>query len=51
MNEFTLRIELKITKTKGVKIIGLKTFTDVNQYTLNSAEQLLLRQFEVVRND
>jgi len=48
MSEFTLRIELKINKTKELKKVGIKTFADVNSNTLNKAKELLLRRFDEV---
>ncbi len=52
MTEFTLRIELKFNRTEELKTIGIRTFADVNQNTLDKAEQLLLSRFdEVVHYD
>lgn len=48
MSEFTLRIELKITKTEELKKIGLRTFADINANTLEKAKQMLLNRFEEV---
>lgn len=48
MSEFTLRIELKITRTEEIKGIGLKTFEDVNVITLNKAKEMLLKRFDEV---
>lgn len=48
MCEFTLRIELKITKTDELKATGLRTFADVDELTLNKAEQMLLSRFDEV---
>ncbi|UMB60260.1 hypothetical protein MHL31_14390 [Lutibacter sp. A80] len=52
MNEFTLRVELKINKYEEFKKVGIRTFSDVNTNTLNKAKELLLRRFdEVVQYD
>lgn len=48
MSEFTLRIELKITKVTELKATGLKTFADINTNTLNKAKQMLLKRFDEV---
>lgn len=48
MNEFTLRIELKINKTEELKSIGLRTFEDININTLEKAKQMLLKRFDEV---
>ena len=48
MSEFTLRIELKITKIEELKTTGLRTFADVNAQTINKAEKMLLNRFDEV---
>lgn len=44
----TLRVELKIIKSEYLKEIGVKTFDDINEVTLEKAVGLLLRRFEEV---
>lgn len=48
MDEFTLRIELKITKTDELKETGIKTFADINTNTINKAKRMLLERFDEV---
>lgn len=48
MNNFVLRIELKIIKLEELKKIGLSTFADINNTTLEKAKQMLLRRFDEV---
>ena len=48
MSQHTLRIELKIIKVEEIKKIGLKTFADINTYTLNKAKDMLLGRFDEV---
>lgn len=48
MSEFILRIELKIMKTEELKTIGVKTFADINEKTLDKAKQMLLDRFNEV---
>lgn len=48
MQEYTLRVELKIVKTEDIKHIGIKTFADINTSTLNKAKELLLKRFDEV---
>ena len=48
MNNFVLRIELKIIKLEELKKIGLSTFADINSTTLEKAKQMLLRRFDEV---
>ncbi len=48
MSEYTLRIELKYNRTEEIKTIGIRTFADINQFTLDKAEQLLLKRFDEV---
>ncbi|MDO9260838.1 MAG: hypothetical protein Q7U08_02715 [Flavobacteriaceae bacterium] len=48
MSEFTLRIELKITKIEELKTIDLRTFADINETTLVKVKQMLLDRFNEV---
>ena len=48
MEDYTLRIELKIIKTEDIKHLGIKTFWDINQDTLKKVNRLLLRRFEEI---
>lgn len=52
MIDYTLRVELKIVKTEDIRCVGIKTFQDVNNLTLNKAKDLLLKRFnEIVHYD
>ena len=48
MNFNVLRIELKIRKMTELKPLGIKTFADINENTLNKAKELLLKRFDEV---
>jgi len=48
MSEFTLRIELKITKIEELKTIDLRTFADISETTLSKVKQMLLNRFNEV---
>jgi len=48
MSEYTLRIELKITKAEELKTIGIRTFANINVNTLDKAKQMILRRFDEV---
>lgn len=52
MQDYSLRVELKIVKTEDIKQIGIKTFSDINTVTLNKSKELLLKRFnEIVHYD
>lgn len=52
MSEHTLRIELQIKRMEEIKLIGIRTFADINSNTLNKVKQMLLSRFdEVVHYD
>lgn len=52
MDEYTLRVELKVIKTEDIKHLGIKTFADINTANLQKANELLLKRFnEVVYYD
>jgi hypothetical protein len=48
MKNHTIRIELKVIKTEDIKSTGIKTFADINKYSLNKAKELLLKRFDEV---
>ena len=48
MQEYTLRVELKIVKIEDIKHLGIKTFEDINVLTLEKAQALLLKRFDEV---
>lgn len=48
MSENTLRVELKITKMKEVEKIGIKTFADINEKTLEKSANLLLSRWNEI---
>lgn len=48
MSYFVLRVELKITKMEELKGLGIKTFSDINENTLNKAKSLLLKRFDEI---
>jgi hypothetical protein len=48
MNGDVLRVELKIMKMIEVEHIGINTFADINQATLQKAKTLLLKRFDEV---
>jgi hypothetical protein len=43
-----LRVELKIIKMKELRGLGIKTFEDINEDTLNKIKILLLRRFDEI---
>jgi hypothetical protein len=48
MNGDVLRVELKIMKMIELEHLGINTFADINQATLQKAETLLLKRFDEV---
>jgi hypothetical protein len=48
MNKETLRVETHINKMEELKLIGIKSFEDINTDSLNGAFILLLKQFKDV---
>lgn len=48
MSYSVLRVELKITKMEELKGLEIKTFSDINENTLNKAKSLLLKRFDEV---
>lgn len=48
MSKNVLRVELKIIKMIALKESGIKTFADINQNTLQKAQELLLKRFNEV---
>jgi len=48
MIENTLRVELKIIKSKELQRLGIKTCADINSSTLNSAKELLIKRINEI---
>jgi hypothetical protein len=48
MNYNVLRVELKIMKSIEMESLGIRTFADINQHSLDKAKDMLLRRFNEV---